>query len=159
MLTKPTSITWTLFFKARTSTILLHVAKDNTFTKIREELLSALKSRHPDGHFQELTLPSSADVIILGKPVDPQDLSQGWTNVEPSEEEEDLERAIEQLDGAKGKGKGKATQKGMGNDTPAGAGLRDASVLAFKFGRESEWEVSIPTFDDAEPEDETLPAD
>ncbi|KAG8623816.1 hypothetical protein KVT40_008792 [Elsinoe batatas] len=148
MPTKPTATTWTLLFKSHTTTILLHVAKDHTFTHIKSELLSALKSRSTDGHFNGLPLPTSPDEISLAKSIDPQDLTQGWEGVEPSEEDEEMDRAIEQLDGAKGKGKGKA--KGLGQDCPAGAGLRDGAVLAFKFAGEDGWVVSVPVFEDNE---------
>ncbi|PSK60574.1 hypothetical protein B9Z65_724 [Elsinoe australis] len=156
MPTPATPQTWTLIVKSHTSTVLLHVAKDQTFTSLKTELLSAIQATSPDGHFQGLPIPSDSSEVFLAKPVDPTDLEQGWENVEPTEEDEEMEEAIEQLDGAKGKGKGRAGKKGTGKDCPAGAGLRDGSVLAFKFGKETEWEVRVPTFEEAYPEDEGL---
>ncbi|PNS13913.1 hypothetical protein CAC42_1404 [Sphaceloma murrayae] len=148
MPTTGTPQTWTLLFKYQTSTILLHAARDQTFTSLKSDLLSALRATSRDDHFAGLPIPSDPSEVHLGKPLDAADLSKGWETVEPTEEDEEMEEAMEQLDGARGKGKGRAAKKSSGLDCPAGAGLRDGSVLAFRFGMDSEWEVQVPTFDD-----------
>ena len=119
----------TLFFKQHRTTIALLCPPTASFSNIRSDLLSALTSIHPEG-LNDTPLPTSGEDIILGVPLDKNDFTKGWTNLEiPEFDEEELAKAK----GAKGVRKGSVI-----NQTPLGAGLKDGGALAFRFRREGE---------------------
>ncbi|KAF2151664.1 hypothetical protein K461DRAFT_294565 [Myriangium duriaei CBS 260.36] len=152
MATKPTPATLTLLLKSHTSTILLHTSRDLPLSTLKANLLSALASRGPT--FHSFPLPDSAEDIQFALPVDAKDLSQGWRGIEEEDEDDeeidDAGRQMEaQLDGPK---RGKKATKGAGM-CPASLGLRDGSVLAFRFGT-GEWVVELPSFEEEEEQEE-----
>src|SRR5207249_1478787 len=141
--TTPSPLTWTLRFKSRKTTILLHVDPLHTFSTIKSHLYTALQEtglRDPDTN-EQIPLPSSPSDIQLGRPVNPNEPRQGfqlgeWEYPPPDDDDGDT-------NGGKGKGKAKATRLrksgedavGAANvkDCPKGAGLRDGAVLAFRW--------------------------
>lgn len=91
-------------------------------------------------------LPANPEDVILGVPIDNNDPSQGWINLEIPEPEDS--------------GGKKSKKASVLNATPSGAGLKDGMVLAFKFRPKgaidgtdidnSEWDVVMPAYDDEE---------
>ncbi|KAL8937445.1 MAG: hypothetical protein Q9211_003690 [Gyalolechia sp. 1 TL-2023] len=137
----------TLRFKQHKTTILLFVSPHQSLTSVKEDLLYAIRATRIT-EINGNPLPSSPKDIILGVPLDANDPSQGWINLEIPDLEED---------GGK-KGSHKAS---VLNATPIGAGLKDGMVLAFKFRKETsggddmdiddhEWDVILPSYDDEE---------
>ncbi|KXL50336.1 hypothetical protein M433DRAFT_28959, partial [Acidomyces richmondensis BFW] len=134
----PNSRTWTLHFKHHRTTILLHVDPLQKLSSIRAELLKAIQQTSRDGKLNGHNIPSTESDVLLAKPKDAIDLSQGW---EPLAEN-DIFSGNEKS----GKGKGKITITSASNrtskdkllDCPQGAGLRDGGVVAFKFRSEQE---------------------
>jgi hypothetical protein len=154
-MTAPSPQTWTLRFKSRKTTVLLHVDPLHTFTTIKSHLYDALNEtglQDPESG-ESIPLPDSPSDIQFGRPIDVHDAQQGfqlgeWEIV--ADENDD--------DGGKGKGKAKAGSKsgggataGVGNvkDCPKGAGLKDGAVLAFRWAGDGTWDGSE---DDAEQE-------
>ncbi|KAL8691824.1 MAG: hypothetical protein Q9218_003042 [Villophora microphyllina] len=142
---KPNPQQLTLRFKQHKTTVLLLVSPNDTFDSIKEKLLSTLKATgvtQINGH----SLPVTSGDVVFGVPIDKNDPDQGWVRlIIPANEE----------DGAK---KGK-TKDGVLNKTPQGAGLKDGSVVAFKFQEnekddddlavdDREWDVVMPAFED-----------
>lgn len=92
--------------------------------------------------------------MILGVPVDKNDISKGWIGLDIPEFDDEGENAA----GKKRVGK----KDSVLNGSPLGAGLRDGAMLAFRFrdGEDEEmkedevdmedekWDVVIPTFED-----------
>lgn len=154
----PNSRTWTLRLKHHKTTILLHADPIQKLSSLRAELLLALQRTNPDGTLNGHTIPQSADDIILAKPVDINDLSQGWERLERKAPfADDTDGDV----GSKGKGKGKASAvtatpgaKGKGSanskttDCPQGVGLRDGGIAAFRFRSEQEGQVRKGEADD-----------
>ncbi|KAF2124536.1 hypothetical protein P153DRAFT_133724 [Dothidotthia symphoricarpi CBS 119687] len=164
-MTTPSPQTWTLRFKSRKTTILLHVDPLHTFTTIKSHLYNALTEtglKDLDG--STIPLPSSPADIQLGRPVDVNDAQQGFQLGEWEY------AASEEFDG-KGKGKGKSSASKV-NNCPMGANLKDNAVLALRWegdgvwdGRDDEmdgdlenglsgkgadmWGVQLASFDDA----------
>lgn len=145
----PPARVWCLRFKLNRTTILLHTDAQQTFSSIRSELLTALKSTNPSGTLHgtlrdgtpvSYPLPESAEDIALAKPADINDASAGWEAIgDDALDELDFE---DESTGAASKGKGKAkatpqqkraSKSGGVNDCPQGAGLRDGAVVAFRF--------------------------
>jgi hypothetical protein len=177
---EPTPITWTLRLKHQKKTVVLHVNPLQTFSSIKTTLLEVLHKTQKSDSFDQ-PLPSSADEIEFGKPIDPKDLDQGftlgeWEHAAALEVDEETEDAPK----AKGK-KGRPSKSAVTTDEsgvelagtsnilqcPKAAGLKDGSVLVFRWGkkgdeeddiemeeeRERDWDVTIPSFDDEENED------
>ncbi|KAF1364277.1 hypothetical protein EJ07DRAFT_98744 [Lizonia empirigonia] len=152
-MTQPTPLTWTLRLKSHRTTFLLHTDPLSPFSALKRALHTALTETglhaSPDG--PPIPLPASPSAIQLGRPVDPQDPSQGFML---GEWEEAADSDVE-VEGAKGKGKakGKGVKRGAGGDCPKGAGLKDGAILAFRWEGEGmqggEWEVQIASFEDA----------
>ena len=78
-------------------------------------------------------------------PLDKNDVSKGWVNLEiPEFDESEI--------------KGRGVKKGsVLNQSPLGAGLKDGAMLAFKFKKEGatdemdlddEWDVVMPSYED-----------
>ncbi|MCJ1398593.1 hypothetical protein MMC11_001793 [Xylographa trunciseda] len=141
---------WTLRFKFHKVTVLLFVEQTQPFNLIKSDLLNALKERgYTD--INQRPLPSDAEDIILALPVDKNDLSKGWVGLDiPAVDVED----------ETGSKKKTGVKKGVLNGSPLGAGLRDGSLLAFKFKNDnvkdddnadmedSDWDVVIPSYDE-----------
>lgn len=127
---------------------MLFVTQTQSFTSIKAELLEAIQSIgiHDINGDQ---IPTSSDDIVLGVPVDKNDLSNGWVDLEMLEREDDEES------GSKMKG---VKKNSVLNASPQGAGLKDGAMLAFKFRRHGDedesnlggddWDVIIPSYDD-----------
>ena len=114
---------------------------------MKENLLEAIKSTRISA-VNGNPIPSKAEDVILGVPIEKNDPSQGWINLEIPELEDD---------GSKKGGK----KPNVLNATPIGAGLKDGMTLAFKFRKDvsevddmdiddNEWDVVMPTFEDEE---------
>ncbi|KAI4188599.1 MAG: hypothetical protein L6R41_002027 [Letrouitia leprolyta] len=138
---------WTLRFKHHKTTVLLFVAPHQSFTSVKEDLLHAIKATRVT-EINGNPLPSNLEDVIFGVPIDGNDPSQGWINLEIPELEED------------GGKKGNKNPSVL-NATPIGAGLKDGMALAFKFRKQTsggdemdiddnEWDVVIPNYDDEE---------
>lgn len=95
-------------------------------------------------------LPSDPDEVILGVPVDKNDLSKGWVGLD-----------IPEMDGEDGFGgkKSKAGKNSVLNSSPLGAGLKDGAALAFRFRDhaktedevdmgDSSWDVILPNYEE-----------
>ncbi len=122
-----------------------------SFDSIKQDLLNALKKTGRTDLNGE-PLPSDTNHVVLGVPVDKNDLSKGWVKLEIPETE------VEDGVGGKRKVGGK---KSILNASPQGAGLKDGAVLAFRLlkggdemdedGLEvdhGEWDVVIPSYED-----------
>lgn len=142
----PTAQHLTLRFKKHKTTVLLFVSPHDSFTHVKAKLLDAIISTGVP-IINGYRLPSDPEDVILGVPIDDNDPSQGWINLE-----------IPELDGDGGK---KSKKAGVLNATPLGAGVKDGMVLAFKFREEiagddgmdiddNEWDVVMPAYDDEE---------
>ena len=121
---------------------MLHVDPQTPFPAIRQQLLHAIHNTPtlptlPEG----TTLPDDPDDIEFGVAVDRLDLSKGWLPLEIPDEGS------------------KKAKKGILNESPMGAGLRDGTTLAvrLKDGEEADaerkWTVVIPQEYDEEEED------
>ncbi|KAK4894118.1 hypothetical protein LTR66_010501 [Elasticomyces elasticus] len=161
---KPTPLTLTLRLKHHKTTILLHVDQLQSLASIKTELLHALRETNPDNTFGGAEIPAEPKDVLLAKPVDQNDLSLGWTSLEPSALTiPDTEDGLANGKSKSAKGKGKASK--AGEQTPASVGLRDGIALAFKFRGQDElneqdedealqlddeetWDVLVPTYDD-----------
>ncbi|KAL9132254.1 MAG: hypothetical protein Q9217_000058 [Psora testacea] len=134
----------TLRFKCHKTTILLLCQQSQSFTSIKQDLLDSIKAAGME-NINRACLPSDPECIILGVPIDKNDISKGWINLE-----------IPEFDEVEGKEKG--VKKGsVLNQSPLGAGLKDGAVLAFKFNKEGErdemdlddgWDVVMPSYED-----------
>ena len=146
----PNPRTWTLRFKYNRTTVLLYVDPLQPLASVRAELLKAIQQTNPSGKFNGQNIPSDAGEILLAKPVDINDLSAGWEQLERRDKDADL-FADEEMISGKGKAKAgspwsaakKEDKKLL--DCPQGARLRDGGVVAFKFRSQeepddSEWE-------------------
>ncbi|KZF24445.1 hypothetical protein L228DRAFT_245376 [Xylona heveae TC161] len=151
---------WTFRLKHHKTTILLFVRPLQSFDSIKEDLLHALRSTRPDGTLNGNKIPTSSDEVVLGVPIDNNDLSKGWVALEIPESEILDEQGVKRKVGGK---------QSVLNQSPQGAGLKDGAVLAFKFrepgagktkdedkddlGLEDEqddgqWDVSIPSYEE-----------
>jgi len=101
-------------------------------------------------------IPNAADEVILAKPVDISDHNQGWSRIEDS-----ISHA-EEMEPPKASGFSKKRKVDMTSpmSCPQASGLKDGSVLAYKFsssdqddeglGLEDErWDVVIPSYEDS----------
>lgn len=126
----------------------MFVTQDQSFTSIKAELLEAIKATgiHEISGYK---VPENADDIVLGVPVDKNDLSYGWVDLEIPEREDDA------VIGSKSKG---VKKNSVLNSSPQGAGLKDGAILAFRFTTDgdqdesnidgSDWDVIMPSYDD-----------
>ena len=200
----PPPRSWCLRFKLNRTTILLHIDALQTLASVRAELLGALQATHPDNIFKGTTrentpiaypLPASAEDIALAKPTDPYDPNSGWEAIG-----DDLEDGLifDEDVVSTGKGKGKASaassstrgasssRKSDVNDCPQGAGLKDGSVVAFRFrlpeekarrqrliegsldvdeiardgmGDDADWDVVVPSMEETYGEEDAAAAE
>ncbi|KAL9000986.1 MAG: hypothetical protein Q9169_000470 [Polycauliona sp. 2 TL-2023] len=143
-LDKPSPQQLTLRFKCHKTTILLFVSPHDSFASIKSKLLDALKVANIT-QIQGQPLPTKSDDVLLGVLINLNDPGVGWTSLE-----------IPEKDDKKG-----SKSSGVLNASPMGAGIKDGSMLAFKFRGDdsdaddldmgdSEWDVVMPTFDDEE---------
>lgn len=140
---------WTLRLKRKTNTVLLFVDPAQSLSSVKAALFEALEANTSPLARAE-PLPSSPEDIELGRPIDPSDLSVGFEHMEPS--------SIDELadEPRSAKGKGKAARSVEAGQSLKSLGLRDSSVLAYRWKRDDgdetlgddEWEVSIPVFED-----------
>jgi hypothetical protein len=155
---KPSPRTWTLRFKLGRTTCLLEVDPLQKLSDVRAELLHALQDTNIDGRVNGRDIPHNPDHIKLGRPVDRNDLSLGYTSIE-----EELGDGIETKKG-KGKsavgaiGRGKSSAESFRN-CPQGAGFQNGDVVAFKFVNEDheahqeddiieQWDVVVPSMEE-----------
>ncbi|MCJ1246916.1 hypothetical protein MMC30_004127 [Trapelia coarctata] len=142
---------WTFRFKQHKITVLLFVEQTQTFTSIKSDLLEALrKCGHSELNGQPL--PTDPEDVILGVPVDRNDIAKGWVGLDiPVMENGDS------LEDTKKRRKKDSVLSG----SPLGAGLKDGAMLAFKFkGEDAEmdgdgseaddgnWDVIIPSYEE-----------
>ncbi|KAL9638624.1 MAG: hypothetical protein Q9164_001431 [Protoblastenia rupestris] len=134
----------TLRFKYHKTTVVLLCQQSQSFKSIKQDLLDSIEATGIKD-IQGESLPSDPESIILGVPLDKNDIGKGWVNLE-----------IPEFDEAEAKGKG--VKKGsVLNQSPLGAGLKDGAVLAFKFQKEDttdemdlddDWDVVMPSYED-----------
>lgn len=143
----PSPQTWTLRLKSRKTTVLLHVDPLHTFTTIKSYLYDALQETGLKDFEtgESIPLPSAPSEIQLGRPVNINDAHEGFRLGEWEYPE------VEGDEDSKGKGKAKAGRKPNGGatataanvkDCPKGAGLKDGSVLAFRWAGDGIWDGS-----------------
>ncbi len=137
-----TTQAWTLRFIKHKTTVLLLVHSTDSFSSIKQELLASITATGVTS-INGVDLPSDPSDVILAVPVDKHDLALGWVDLE-----------IDGGDGGEGK-QGTKKKKKEGEDvlngSPLGAGLKDGSLLAFKFAGEQrdDWDdVVLPSYDD-----------
>lgn len=152
--TKPSPLSWTLRFKRRKETILLHVDPLQTLTSIKQTLADVWRDVHGSINDTDTT----ASDILLGLPLDKADLTKGFRAIET----DSISSTIEGADGEKfdddlfgetrskhnpsksspnkTSSKGKRKSKGLVGveDCPKTLGLRDGGVMAFRF-RSDPW--------------------
>lgn len=147
MLGIPDQHHWTLRFKQHKTTVLLFVTQGQSFTSIKADLLEAIRAtgvREINGK----GLPTKSDDIILGVPIDKNDFSKGWVNLE-----------IPELEGDETGSKSKGVRKNsVLNASPLGAGLKEGSVLAFRFKKvsgedeistdDNDFDVIMPSYEE-----------
>jgi len=150
----PSPLTWTLRFKHHKSTTLLHVDPLQSMDSMKSELLRALQIIHTNHRLPNGTaIPSKSSDVIFGIPVDVHDLSLGWKRVDA--DDDDFE------DDAQTKNKKSVRAAGFPKDNPTAAGLKDGSVVAYRFTtdgaqedegisgvEEDKWDVVLPSMDD-----------
>ncbi|GAB7347383.1 hypothetical protein MBLNU459_g4312t1 [Dothideomycetes sp. NU459] len=167
----PKPVTWTLRFKNHKTTVVLYAEKTQNFASLKTELLNALRATNPDGMLHDTAIPTSADDVLLARPIDHNNLDLGWESIEPDALTTDADLFGDDEAAAKGKGKAKAKSGGY-KDCPLGSGLRDGGAVAFKFrgvegakgandgdideglglddddANKAEWDVILPTYED-----------
>ena len=144
--------TFTLRFKNHKSTTFLHADPQQSFDSLREDLLRALKDTHPDGTINGHPLPPKSSHILLARPNDLQNIDKGFTSV--------TDKVGDIITGNENVGRKKAGQPELKlkEATPKAAGLRDGSVVAYKFrtdldddydpALDEDWDVMMPSYDD-----------
>ncbi|MCJ1360706.1 MAG: hypothetical protein MMC33_010715 [Icmadophila ericetorum] len=131
----PNPSLWVLRFKQHKTTILLYVQPTESFTVIKSDLLTALKKRNLTT-LNGQSIPKNPEDVIFGVPVDRNDVSKGWVPLEIPPE--DLEEMTGTSGGNKAGRGGKKGGKSVLNESPAGAGLKDGGMVAFRFGKDKE---------------------
>ena len=145
----PDPLKWTLRFKQHKTTILLFLDQAQSFTSIKQDLLEAItKTGRTELNGQ--TLPTDPENVILGVPVERNDLSKGWVRLEIPETEVQVHGDSRKIGG----------KKSVLNASPLGAGLKDGAVLAFRFKdsamvdedgldiEDDAWDVLIPSYEE-----------
>lgn len=111
--------------------------QSQSFTSIKQDLLEAILSTglsELNGH----PLPSDPDDVILGVPIDKNDPDRGWVDIHIPEAKEDEEEAHKSK---------KVKRDSVVNSSPLGAGLKDGSMVAFRFKRDEEDDLTDEGFD------------
>ncbi|MDI1490152.1 MAG: hypothetical protein OHK93_001352 [Ramalina farinacea] len=144
---------YTIRFKNHTTTIVLLCNPTQPFTSIKEDLLEAISATG----IKEINgspIPSDPDDVILGVQLDREDIGKPWVNLEIPEFDD------EEAPTKKGVKKGSVLNK-----NPLGAGLKDGSLLAFRFRSaqkfdpnsmevDDDWDVVLPKIYEGEPEED-----
>lgn len=158
---KPSPLHITLFFKCARHTVLLSVLPSTPFSEIKSLLLLALQVRNITSIADVLVpSPDHADQVELGIPKEKKDLKKGFVSLEM------VEQMQIEVKGGKKKASG---DKALPSESPAGAGLVDGSILAFRFKQHTDidihgddgddeaqipvdpgWNVELPRYDDEE---------
>ena len=148
---QPNPTTWTIRLKRNKVTVVLHADPLEPIEKLQENLLDALRLSEKDHKLDGTPLPEKPQDILLGKPIDPRDLSKGWVGIS---------------DEATG-----STKKPAGQDPHAkidslkGCGIKEDAILAFRFNGkttksdeplesngavnpEEPWNVVMPSYND-----------
>ena len=122
--------------------MLLHVEPQTPFPQIKRALLAALNgTATPPELPVDVDLPDDPAAIEFGAAADRMDLTKGWVPLEIP------------ADG------GATTKRGVLNDSPMGAGLKDGAALAVRFkepkdedamDEDKSWDVVIPGYEDDE---------
>lgn len=123
---------------------MLLCSQTQSFASIRNELLTALRTRGINEIHGE-PVPEDSEDIVLGVPLDKKNLEKGWVNLE-----------IPEFDEGDAKRKGGVKKGSVFNQSPLGAGLGDGDMLAFRFRKEAkdemeldeDWDVTLPRLDD-----------
>ena len=152
--TDPSTLTWTLLFKNHKSTTLLHIDPLQSFDSIKEELIRALRSTHPDGRVNGFEIPSKPSNVLVARPNDVFNLEKGFTNV--TDNDGNIITGNETAKSRKGAGADIKIKEAC----PKAAGLKDGLVLAYKFRTAAEvdydpfndddWDVILPSYEDQE---------
>ena len=154
----PSPLQLTLLLKCARHTVLLSVLPSTPFSEIRSLLLVALQARNITTIADtSVPPPDRGDQVEFGIPKDKKDLKKGFISLEMAEQV--------LMDGKGGKKKVSGS-KAMPSENPAGAGLVDGSILAFRFqpgdgvvmkgGPEDdsqlpddpEWNVELPRYEE-----------
>ena len=154
----PSPLHITLLFKCARHTVLLSVLPSTPFSDVKSLLLLALKTRNITS-IAGVSVPSPdcGDQVEFGQPNDRKDLTKGFIS---------LERAEQVLLDSKAGKKKAIGSKATPTENPAGAGLVDGAILAFRFRSLSNvemeeeeedepripndpgWNVELPRYDD-----------
>ncbi|KAG8533661.1 uncharacterized protein KY384_001402 [Bacidia gigantensis] len=136
----------TLRFKHHKTTILLLCQSTQTFTSIRQDLLNTMKAIGIK-NINQNSIPEDPDDVILGVPMDKNDLNKGWVNLE-----------IPEFDEGDVKSKGGVKKGSVLNKNPLGAGLGEGALLAFRFKDKNkqedemelgeDYDVIMPSYED-----------
>ena len=89
-------------------------------------------------------MPSDPDEVVLGVPIDKNDIDRGWKNLLiPEIEKEDDEHKSK-----------KVKKDSVANSSPLGAGLKDGAMIAFRFKEDANedgeegFDVVMPTYEE-----------
>lgn len=155
--------TWTLRLKYHKTTVVVDAKPQDHVDHVVSELHRALRETHRDGRLQtatgSVTIPTHAGEIQLAKPINTHDHTQGWTKIYAATEAEDGVDEGDQTTNT-------AKRRRSNNDASQSlkdAGLKDGSVLAFRFANqlpdddealgleeaEEKWDVVIAAYEDS----------
>ena len=157
---KSDALDLTLRFKKHKTTVLLILPSLESIESTKEKLLKALKTR---GILEINGDPVHNDSydIVLGVPVDRNELEKGWTRLDFDDPD---------ITGGEAMTNGAGRKKRKPDMSLGSADIRDGQPIAFRFRRPREevqdmdeveleleledpaWDVIIPALDDAEPE-------
>jgi hypothetical protein len=156
----PSPLHITLLFRCAKHTVLLSVLPSTPFAEIKSLLLLALQARNITSIAgMPVPSPDQAHEVEFGIPKEKKDLKKGFVS---------LEMAEQVLMDSKGGKKNASSNKATPSENPAGAGLTDCSVLAFRFKQEDDvdmkeegddeaqlqedpgWNVELPRYEDEE---------
>lgn len=149
---------WTIRLKHQKTTILLEEDPHATIETLKKDLIHALNNVKTPSVIakEDKELPTHTRQILLARPKDPTDATQGWQTIDyiPASHEQMDELAEDQLSNGAGKGKGKAkaratiaTSDALGPLPPGDSRtlleckLSDRCVVAFT------WTTSLPDDD------------
>lgn len=122
---------------------MLHTDPLTPLSTIKSKLFLALKETKPKG-LNGRPLPANYSDIRLAKPINPLDASQGWESIDPAPALNDEES-----------GSGKSKAKSLENTAIKATGVKDNSVVGFRWGEDDgeddgteEWDVLFPSYED-----------
>jgi hypothetical protein len=157
----PSPLHITLLFKCARHTVLLSVLPSTSFSEIGSLLLLALQARNITSIADTpVPSPDQGDQVEFGIPKDKKDLKKGFVS---------LDLAGKVLADGKGGKRKSGGNKSAPTENPAGAGLVDGSILAFRFKSQADvvmqeeedddevngpddpgWNVELPRYEDEE---------